>query len=413
VQTRTQENTPITLQDIQAAARQIRGVLVRTPCTLSQTLSAITGAEVVLKFENLQFTGAFKERGALVKLLSLTPEQRAGGVIAMSAGNHAQAVAHHARRLGIPATIVMPRHTPAVKVERTRAAGATVILHGNGFDETRGFTESYASEHGLLLVHPYDDPHIIAGQGTIALEMLEDYPDLEALIVPVGGGGLIAGCAVAARGVKPDIDVIGAETAQFPSTYQALRGEPIRCGARTMADGIAVKAPGNLTLDLVRRYVDDVLLVEEEAIEEAVLHLLEVEKTVVEGAGAVGLAAVHTHRERFEGRKVGLVLSGGNIDLMILSSIIQRGLARSGRLVKLAVEMRDVPGGLADATRCLADAGANVVEVYHHRVYTSIPLQTVEVEFVLQTRGLEHVHQIVAALEAIGHTVRASTTDVG
>jgi threonine dehydratase len=330
----------------------------------------------------------------------------------MSAGNHAQAVAHHARRLGIPATIVMPRFTPTVKVERTRAAGATVMLHGDGFDDTKVFAENYARAHDLILIHPYDDAVIIAGQGTVALEMLEDHPDLETLIIPVGGGGLIAGCAVAARALKPDIEIIGVETVSYPSMYQALRGEPIRCGSRTMADGIAVKEPGRLTLELVQSHVDDILLVDEEAIEEAVLHLLEVEKTVVEGAGAVAFAAVSRYRERFRGRRVGLTLSGGNIDMMILSSIIQRGLVRSGRLARMTVEMRDVPGGLAETTRCLADVGANVIEVYHHRAHTGIPVQSVEVDFVVQTRGPEHIQHIVSALEAIGYRTLVSMTDV-
>lgn len=395
----------VTLADIQHAAAQIRGTLVETPCSISQTLSAITGAWVALKFENLQFTGAFKERGALVRLLSLTPDERMRGVIAMSAGNHAQAVAHHAHRLSIPATIVMPKHTPTVKVERTRAAGAAVILHGEGFDDTRTFTQTYAAKHHLTLVHPYDDSRVIAGQGTIALEMLQAFPDLEILVVPVGGGGLISGCAIAAKGVKPDIEVVGVQTERFPSMRQAIKGEPIRCGISTMADGIAVKEPGRLTRELVRRYVDDILLVGEGDIEEAVLHLLEVEKTVVEGAGAVGLAAVMRYRNRFENRKAGLILSGGNIDMMILSSIIQRGLARSGRLVRLTVEVRDVPGALADITRCLADAGGNIVEVFHHRAFTSAPLQSAQVEFVLQTRGMEHVEQILAALNTAGYTV--------
>jgi len=255
----------------------------------------------------------------------------------------------------------MPKYTPAVKVARTRETGATVILHGEGFDDTRTFTEGYAAEHGLYLIHPYDDLAVIAGQGMVALEMLEDDPTIDALVIPVGGGGLIAGCAITVRGLKPDVEIIGVETTAFPSMYQTLRNEPVVCGVRTMGEGIAVKTPGRLAVDIVRRHVDDIVLVEEEAIEEAVLHLLEVEKTVVEGAGAVGLAAVNTFRDRFRGRRVGLVLSGGNIDLMALSAIIQSGLARSGRLVKLTVEMRDVPGGLAETTKCLADAGADVV----------------------------------------------------
>lgn len=402
----------VTLSDVLQAAKLIAGAVIRTPSAHSETLSAITGADIILKFENLQFTGAFKERGALVKLLSLTPDERAGGVIAMSAGNHAQAVAYHANRLGIPAVIVMPRYTPSVKVERTRAAGATEILHGDGFDDTLAFAKAYSEQHCLTLLHPFEDPLIIAGQGTVGIELLQDHPDLDAMIVPIGGGGLISGCAVAAKGIKPTIQVIGVQTTAFPSMVQALHGETIVCDTRSMADGIAVKSPGVLTLDLIRRLVDEVLLVTEDTIEEAVLHLLEVEKTVVEGAGAVGLAAVMAFPDRFRGRKVGLVLSGGNIDSMVLSSIIQRGLARSGRLVRLTIEMRDVPGGLAETTRCLADAGANVVEVFHHRVFTGIPLQTVRVAFVVQTGGRDHVAALIEALEAIGHKITVSTTDI-
>lgn len=402
----------VTLSDVLQAAKLIAGAVIRTPSAHSETLSAITGADIILKFENLQFTGAFKERGALVKLLSLTPDERVGGVIAMSAGNHAQAVAYHANRLGIPAVIVMPRYTPTVKVERTRAAGATVMLHGDGFDDTLLFAKAYGEQHSLTLLHPFDDPLIIAGQGTVAVELLQDHPDLDTIIVPIGGGGLISGCAVAAKGVKPTIQVIGVQTTAFPSMYQALRGQPISCDRRSMADGIAVRSPGILTFDLIRQWVDEVMLVTEDPIEEAVLHLLEVEKTVVEGAGAVGLAAVMAFPDRFRGRKVGLILSGGNIDPMVLSSIIQRGLARSGRLVRLTIEMRDVPGGLAETTRCLADAGANVVEVFHHRVFTGIPLQTVRVAFVVQTRGRDHVAALIEALEAIGHKVTVSTTDI-
>jgi threonine dehydratase len=396
----------ISFDDILKAAEQIEGVLVRTPCSLSQTLSTITGAEIYLKFENLQFTAAFKERGALVKLLSLTAEERQKGIIAMSAGNHAQAVAHHAKRFNIPTTIVMPKFTPHVKVERTREAGATVILEGDGFDDTSAYAIAYAQSHDLLLVHPYDDPLIIAGQGTTALEMLEDHPDLDTMILPIGGGGLISGCAVAAKHLKPSIEIVGVETSEYPSMYQALNGMEISCGKRTMADGIAVKQPGKIALEIIKAYVQDILLVDEVQIEEAVLHLFEVEKTVVEGAGAVGLAAIYAHKHRFQNKKVGIILSGGNIDMMILSSIIERGLIRSGRLTRLTVELRDVPGGLSDITRCLADEGANVVEVHHHRTFVNIPLQSVEVEFVIQTRGLDHVTSVIQALKNLGYISR-------
>lgn len=397
--------------DIQQAAACIRGRVVETLCTVSPKLSALAGADVVLKFENLQFTGSFKERGALVKLLSLSEAQRQQGVIAMSAGNHAQAVAYHAQQLGIRAVIVMPRFTPNVKVERTRSFGAEVILHGESLDEAGVLTQQLLHEQGLHLIHPYDDAHIIAGQGTIALEMLAAHPDLEVLIVPVGGGGLIAGNAVAAKGLQPDISIVGVQTARFPSMRQALAGEVIRCGTSTMAEGIAVKQPGRLTCAIVRQAVDDIVLVDEDEIEEAVELLLRLEKTVVEGAGAAGLAALLAHRERFGGRKVGLILSGGNIDLILLSSIIQRSLVRSGRLVRLHVEVRDVPGGLADVTRLLADADANIVEVHHQRAFSSLSLQSADVEFVLLTRGLEHLQHIMQTLATGGYHVKITSTE--
>jgi threonine dehydratase len=397
------------VDDVRAAADTIRGHVVETACLYSRTLSEITGAHVVLKFENLQFTASFKERGALVKLSSLTPEQRRRGVVAASAGNHAQAVAYHASRLGIPAVIVMPRFTPTVKVVHTRAFGAEVVLHGDVFDDAAEHARHLADERGLIMVHPYDDARVIAGQGTVALEMLAAHPDLEVLVVPVGGGGLISGMAVAAKAVDPAVEIIGVETARFPSMYQALRGLPVACGTSTIAEGIAVKQPGSLTLPIVRELVGEILLVDEREIEEAVLLLLEVEKTVVEGAGAAGLAAVVGARERFAGRRVGLVLSGGNIDMLILSSIIQRGLVRSGRLARLTVEMRDVPGALAEVSKCVADANANIIEVHHQRAFTNLPLQSALVELVLQTRGLDHVREVVEALRLAGHPVELRT----
>ena len=393
----------ITLQDIRDAAVTIRGQIVETPFAHSRTLSGITGAEVFIKFENLQFSGSFKERGALVKLLSLSPEQREKGVIAMSAGNHAQAVAYHARRLGIPAVIVMPRFTPNLKVEHTRTLGAEVILHGEGFDEASVLAHKLAHEKDLFLVHPYDDKKIIAGQGTIAIEMLGAAPNLEILVVPIGGGGLISGIAIAAKGIKPSIEIIGVEVSRFPSMHHSLEGIPVKCGKFTIAEGIAVKEPGRLTLPIVKEFVDEVLLVDEGDIEEAVLLLLEVEKTVAEGAGAAGLAALITCRERFRGRKVGLILSGGNIDLLVLSSIIQRGLVRSGRLVRLRVEVRDFPGALAEVTTRIGSVDANIVDVSHQRAFTHLPLQSAEVEFVLQTRGLDHVKKVLDSLTAAGY----------
>jgi len=397
---------PVSLEDIRAAAAAIAGAVVDTPCLWSRTLSAITGADTFLKFENHQFTASFKERGALVKLLSLTAEQRARGVIAASAGNHAQGVAYHARRLGIPAVIVMPRYTAAVKVEQTRAFGAEVVLEGALFDDARAHAAELADQRGLTMVHPYDDEKVMAGQGTIALEMLAAHPGLEVLVVPIGGGGMISGMAIAAASVKPGIDVIGVQAARFPSMYCALRGVTPEFGNTTIADGIAVKGPGRLTLPVVRELVNDVLLVDEGDIEQAIVLLLEIEKTVVEGAAAVGLACLLRFRERFAGRKVGLVLSGGNIDPLMLSDIIERGMVRSGRLTRLQVELRDLPGSLAEVTACLAQANANIEEVHHQRAFTHVPVRTAEVDFVLETRGHEHVQQVIEALARAGFTAR-------
>jgi threonine dehydratase len=401
----------VTLEDVRRAAELVRGAVVATPTVRSRTLSELTGADVALKLENLQFTASFKERGALVKLLSLEPEARRRGVVAMSAGNHAQAVAHHARRLGIPALVVMPRLTPTVKVEHTRALGAEVVLHGEGLDEAADEARALGAARGLAFVHPYDDEQIVAGQGTVALEMLEARPDLEVLVVPVGGGGLVAGMAIAAKALRPEIRVVGVQTARFPAMQQALAGRPIACGPWTVAEGIAVKAPGRLTLPIVRALADEIVLVDEPDLEEAVLLLLEVEKTVAEGAGAAALAALRAHGARFAGRRVGLVVSGGNVDLAVLSSIIQRGLVRSGRLVRLDVTLRDVPAALAEVTALIGAANANIVEVRHQRTFASVPLLAADVEFVLQTRGLDHVRELVAALAAAGYEPRLPDQD--
>ena len=396
----------ISLEDVQSAAEALRGAVEDTPCARSRTLSELTGADVVLKFENHQFTASFKERGALNKLLSLDAGQRARGVIAMSAGNHAQAVAYHAQRLGIPAVVVMPRHTPTVKVEDTRRFGAEVVLHGEDLAEAGDRAEALAAERGLLLVHPYDDPAIIAGQGTIALEMLRDFPDLEVLVVPVGGGGLIAGNALVAHGLRPDLRVVGVETERYPSMAQALAGEPISCGTSTIAEGIAVKRPGLLTREIIREHVAEILVVDEVAIERAVLLYLEVEKTVVEGAGAVGLAALLRHPASFAGRQVGLIISGGNIDPFALSRVIQRGLVRRGQLARMRIALEDRAGTLAAATACISGADASIVEVHHQRDFTRLPLESVDVEFVLRTRGRDHLEQVVAALREAGFKPR-------
>jgi threonine dehydratase len=393
----------VNLQDIVHAADAITGQVDKTPCVYSRLLSGITGAEVVLKYENLQLTGSFKARGALVKLLALTPTQREKGVIAMSAGNHAQAVACHAQQLHIPAVIVMPRYTPNTKVEQTRSFGAEVMIEGENLEEASEVAQRVALERDLQLVHPYNDECIIAGQGTVALEMLEIHPDLDMLIVPVGGGGLIAGCAVAAKGIRPSIQIVGVQTERFPAMTQALEGVPIECGTSTIAEGIAVKRPGKLTLPIIRDLVQKMLLVNEDDLEQAVLLLLKEEKTVVEGAGAAGLAALMTDGEYFAGKHVGIILSGGNLDFLILSSIIQRGLVRSGRLIRLQVELRDVPGALTVVSQCISQTDANIVEVHHQRAFTHLPLQSAEVEFVLLTRGLGHIQEIIKILNAEGY----------
>jgi threonine dehydratase len=396
----------VTLKDVQAAAQVIAGHVVETPCLHSRTLSELVGAEIWLKFENLQFTASFKERGALVKLASLNDEQRRRGVIAASAGNHAQGTAYHAKRLGIPAVIVMPRYTPSVKVERTRAFGAEVLLAGEGFDDARKHALELAPSLGLEFVHPYDDDRVIAGQGTIALEMLAVHPGLDTLVVPVGGGGLITGMAIAAKALKPQIEMIGVQTARFAALYCAFKGEQREYGPSSIADGIAVREPGRSVLDNARLLIDDVLLVQEGDTEQAIVMLLEIEKTVAEGAGAVALAALLRNPERFAHRKVGLVLTGGNIDPLTLAFIMERGLARSGRLARLTVELRDLPGALAHVTGRLAALGANIEEVHHQRTFTELPLQTAEVEFVVQTRNHEHVREIMAALAAAGFNPR-------
>ncbi|HTH10500.1 MAG TPA: threonine ammonia-lyase, partial [Acidovorax sp.] len=346
----------LTLQDIRDAATRLQGQVLDTPCVESKTLSQIVGAQVFLKFENLQFTASFKERGACNRLALLSDEERARGVVAMSAGNHAQGVAYHAQRLGLRAVIVMPRFTPGVKVERTRGFGAEVVLHGDTLEEARAHAYALADAQGLTFVHPYDDEAIAAGQGTAALEMLAAQPDLDVLVIAIGGGGLIAGMATAAKAIKPGIEIVGVQASRFPSMVNALRGTKHPQGTSTIAEGIAVGTPGKITQEVVKRLVDDLLLVDEGDIEQAVLMLLEIEKTLVEGAGAAGLAALVRHPERFRGKRVGLVLSGGNIDPLLLAAIIERGMVRSGRLARIKVSARDVPGVLARITATVADA---------------------------------------------------------
>ena len=390
------------LEDIEAAALRLNGQVLDTPCVESRTLSQLTGCQVFLKFENLQYTASFKERGACNKLVQLSPEERARGVVAMSAGNHAQGVAYHAQRLGLRAVIVMPRFTPGVKVERTRGFGAEVVLHGDSLDESRAHARGLSEREGLVFVHPYDDEAIVAGQGTVALEMLRAQPDIDTLVIAIGGGGLIGGMATAAKAIQPDIQIVGVQTERFPAMYNAIKGTHLPQGNSTIAEGIAVGTPGTITEAIIRDKVDDLLLVDEGDIEQAIVMLLEIEKTLVEGAGAAGLAALIKHPQRFVGKKVGLVLCGGNIDPLLLASIIERGMVRAGRLARIVVSARDVPGNLARITAIVAEAGANVDEVHHQRAFTLLAAQNVSIELVLQTRGREHIAEVIRQLQAQG-----------
>jgi len=394
---------PSLADEIRLAAARLSGEVSETPCLASRTLSAICGCEVFLKFENLQFTASFKERGALNKMAQLTAQERASGVLAVSAGNHAQAVAYHAERMGIAATIVMPRFASSVKVENTRGFGAEVVLQGDTFDDARAIGLKLAAERGLTVVHPYDDLAVIAGQGTIGLEMLAQQPGIDTLVIAIGGGGLIAGIATAARAINPAIRIIGVQTERFPAAWNAKHGENRESRQATIADGIGVKSPGALTLPIIASLVDDVVLVSEDDIEQAILMLLEIEKTVVEGAGAVGLAALMKDKPRFAGRKVGLVLCGGNIEPLVLAEIIERGMVKSGRLARLRVDVRDVPGALADVAALLARLGANIDEVQHQRAFTSLSVERVQIEVVVQTRGAAHIETILEAMRAEGY----------
>ena len=392
------------LRDIHAARDRIAGKVERTACARSTTLSAMTGADVYLKFENHQFTASFKERGALNCLLMLTREERRRGVIAMSAGNHAQALAYHGSRLGVPACIVMPRSTPNVKVEQTRVFGAEVHLEGNTFEETLSYTENLAGERGLTLVHPFDDERVIAGQGTVGLEILEQAPDVDAVIVPVGGGGLIGGTALAVKTTAPSVEVSGVQVERFSAAHDRFHGRSGEPGpSGTVAEGIAVKSPGERTWPLIEAHVDDLFVVGETEVEQAIFTLLEIEKTVAEGAGAAALAALAANAERYRGSKVVLVLSGGNVDMMTLSSVLQRGLVRSHRLARLDVEIPDVPGALAKLTAVLGRLDSNIVDIVHQRTFGGSSVRATVVQLVLQMRGEEQVEQVLAALREQGY----------
>jgi threonine dehydratase len=398
---------PVTLADIRAAAKRIAGAVEATPCVHSRTLSRLTGAEVFLKFVNLQFTASFKERGALNKLLSLSEADRRRGVIAMSAGNHAQAVAYHAARLGIPATIVMPRGSPNTKIRNTQIHGARVVLEGENLFEAGKHARALAARDNLVFVHPYEDPLIIAGQGTVALEMLEAVPDLEMLVVPVGGGGLISGMAIAARSLNSKIQIYGVESKNYPSMHQRLNNLPVECGGDTIAEGIAVKDVGSIAFGIIRELVQEVLVVKEETIERAVVALIEIEKTVAEGAGGAALAALLEHPKLFAGKRVGLPISGGNIDSRVLASVLMRGLVRDARLVRLRVTMPDISGSLAKVAGLIADGGGNIVEVQHQRVFGTASVKSTEIEFLIETRDREHTDALIARLESNGVRVSA------
>jgi threonine dehydratase len=394
-----------TLTDIQEASQLIDGVVLRTPFLPAPRLSALTGAEIFVKYENLQATSSFKERGALVKLLSLTQAERARGVIAMSAGNHAQAVAYHASRLGIPATIVMPKPTPFVKIAATRAFGAEVLLEGETLSESQVATEAIIARTGAVLVHPYDDPHVIRGQGTIGLEILAEPHRLDAVVVPVGGGGLISGIAIAVKALAPQTQVIGVETELYPSIHAALRGEPANCGGESLAEGIAVKNVGKLPLEIIRRHVDDVLLVGETTIERAVAAYLSLQKTMAEGAGAAGLAAILADPKRYRGKRIGLILCGGNIDPRLAASIMVRQLEREERVVAIRLFIKDRPGVLADISATIGAEGGNILEVLHHRTMLNVPAKGALVDITLETHGPAHAAGIIATLAGRGYRV--------
>jgi len=390
---------------VRAAARRIEGAVVRTPIAHSKTLSRITGAEIWLKFENHQFTAAYKERGALNALLLMDETQRKRGVIAASAGNHSQGLSYHGTRLGVPVTIVMPKTTPMVKVMQTEQVGGKVLLEGETFDEAYATARSMEKQLGLTFVHPFDDPVVAAGQGTVALEMLEDAPELETLVVPIGGGGLISGMATVAKALNPKIEVIGVQALLYPSMYDRIKGEHLPCGGDTLAEGIAVKEPGEFTSRIISELVDDILLVGEADLEKAVSLLLQIEKTVVEGAGAAGLAAVMAHKERFAGKNVGLVLCGGNIDTRLLANVLLRDLAREGRLARLRITLQDRPGALYKVMHEFDAHSVNILEIYHQRIFTDLPAKGLVTDIECEARDRQQLEKLIAALRAKGYSV--------
>ncbi len=409
----TRATFPVSLADIQAAARAIAGAVEVTPARHSRTLSAIAGTEIFLKFENMQFTASFKERGALNRLLALPEDERKRGVIAMSAGNHAQGVAYHAGRLGVPATIVMPEGTPFTKVKHTREFGAHIVIGGANLSECYVRAKALAAEHGYTLIHPYDDPLVIAGQGTAALEFLTQVPELDTLVVPVGGGGLISGMAIAARTLRPDIRIYGVEAKLYPSMHNMLTGDMLPCAGQTIAEGIAVKDPGTIAQRIIPALASGILLVSEADIEAAVVKLLEIEKTVAEGAGAAALAAVLANRELFRGRNTGIVVSGGNIDMRLLSNVILRELAREGRIVSLVIAIEDRPGLLARVASIIGDAGGNILEVSHNRLMTGASAKSADLGLVIEARDATHAAEIEARLVAAGFAVRRAGPQTG
>ena len=401
----TLDPLPVTFADVEAAAARIEGAVVRTPTLLSRTLSERTGATVYVKLENLQFTGAYKERGALNRLLLMPQEARDRGVIAASAGNHAQALAYHARRLGVPATIVMPAPTPSVKVSQTERHGAEIVLHGDTFDEALACALRIRDERGLTFVPPFDDPDIVAGAGTVGLEMLAEAPDLDTLLVPIGGGGLIAGIAVAARAMKPGIEIVGVQAELFPSMFGKVNGKMLPCVGDTLAEGIAVKRPGEITGRIVHALVDDILLVPERDLETAVSLLIQLERTVAEGAGGAGLAALMTHPERFAGKRVGVVVTGGNIDTRLLATVLLRDLARQGRMTRLRIQIHDRPGAMFGVVRLFEQHKVNIIEIDHQRVFTRLPAKDAFIDIECEARDTGQLDRLVASIEEAGFKV--------